>query len=166
MDTGNVSLDYAVSKAFEGRYYIGHTPVLPLTSTAWGALLNPVDSSMNLYVRVFTVSNYSATAFQSQVWLGASLENAEVSPHVSPSNIAKKPLRDPYVRLLYAASSSQPSCGVSLLSRIAQPNATVVAEYDGEIVVPPGSSFAVYLFSPGSQRINAELAFGWWEEYA
>lgn len=165
MDT-TISLDYAISKAFEGRYFIGHTPILPLTSTAWGALLNPIDSPVNLYVRVFTVCNYSATPFQAQAWLGASLDNAEVSPHVSPSNIAKKPLRDPNVRLLYAASSSQPSCGVSLFSRITEPNATILGEYDGEIVVPPGSSFAVYMFSPGAQRINTELAFGWWEEYA
>ena len=165
MDT-TISLDYPVSKAFEGRYYIGHTPVLPLTSTAWGALLNPVDSPVNLYVRVFTVCNFSATPFQAQAWLNAPLENAEESPHVSPSNIAIKPLRDPYVRLLFANSSGAPSCGVSLFSRIAQPNATIVSQYDGEIVIPPGSSFAVYLFSPGAQRINAELALGWWEEHA
>lgn len=164
MDT-TISLDYALSKALEGRYYIGHTPVLALTSTAWGALTNPVDSSANLFVYVFTVTNYSATPFQAQGYLNAPLENALQSPHVSPSNIAKKPLRNPHVRLLYAENSAKPSSGVSLLTRIAQPNTTVIGEYDGRIIVPPGSSFAVYLNSPGKQRINAELAFGWWEEY-
>ena len=28
MDTGTFNLDYSVVKAIEGRYYIGHTPVL------------------------------------------------------------------------------------------------------------------------------------------
>lgn len=165
MDTGTVTLDYMVNKAFEGRYFMGHTPVLPLSSVVWGALMNPVDSPVNFYVNVFTVTNYSAVPFQSQVWLNAPLENASESPNVSPSNIAKRPLREPNTRLLYSGSSGQPSSGVSLFSRIAQPNMTVVADYSGEIIVPPGSSFAVYLFSPGTQKINTELAFGWWEEY-
>lgn len=165
MDTTTVCLDYAFNKALEGRYYIGHTPVLALTSTAWGALMNPPDSPMNLNVYVFTVTNFSATPFQAQGWLNAPLENAQQSPHVSPSNLAKKPIRSPHVRLLYAENSAKPSGGVSLLTRIAQPNTTVVAEYDGRIIVPPGSSFAVFLNTSAKQRINAELAFGWWEEY-
>ncbi len=169
MDNEVVGIDYSVEKAFQGLYYIGHTPVLTLAqgANAWGAILNPAGSRANIYINVFTVSNYSGVPFQSQVWLNAPLDGASESPHISPSNLAKRPIREPYARLLYAGGVLDgPDCGISLLSRVAQPNTTVVAEYGGTIVIPPGSSFTVYLFAPPVQRIRAELAFGFWEDYA
>ena len=57
-----------------------------------------------------------------------------------------------------------PASGVSLFTRISGANSTVVGNYYGKIIIPSGGSFIVFLYSPGVQPINADVAFGWWEE--
>jgi hypothetical protein len=49
-----VSLEYRVNKAFEGKYFMGHTPTLTLSGTmgAWGGLINPESSGVSLYVNI------------------------------------------------------------------------------------------------------------------
>ncbi len=162
-----VNLQYRVNKAFKGKYFIGHTPILSIfdSSNSWGGLINPEDSGVNLYVCTFTVSNYSSNPFRAQLWLNSSPVGGRFSPFVSPSNTAQSPLPIPKTNLLYAQNiHGVPSDGTSILSRIAEADSTNVANYYGKIVIPPGGSFIAFLYSPGAQRIRTEVAFGWWED--
>jgi hypothetical protein len=160
-----VSLEYRVNKAFEGKYYIGHAPVMTLRNTsAWAGLLNPKGSGINLFVNTFTVTNYSDTPLRAQLWVNAMPGSYQVSPHVSPTNTAKTPLREPKVQLAYQpGAGSAFSGGQSLFSRVAPGNDTVVGNYYGKIVIPPGGCFVALLYPPQSE-VSAEVAFGWWEE--
>lgn len=163
-----VSLEYRVNKAFEGKYFMGHTPVLALSGTqsAWGGLINPEKSGVNLYINTFTVSNKSGTPFNAELWLNSSMYGKVMtSPFESASNVSFKPLPEPQVKIRYAQELSKPPInGKSLFSRIAEPNSTVVGNYYGKIVLPPGGTFIVFLNSPNAGLIKAELAFGWWED--
>jgi hypothetical protein len=147
---------------------MGHTPVLIIgdNCNSWAGLMNPPDSGVNLYINTFTVSNSSNIPFQAQLWLNSRHSGkATISTHVSPTNTIIDPLPDPAVVLAFASHvKDKPSNGVSLFTRIAEANSTVVGNYYGKIVIPPGGSFTVYLDSPKEHNIKAELAFGWWEE--
>lgn len=160
-----VSLEYRVQKAFEGKYFMGHTPVMTLygNANAWGALVNPAGSGVNLYINTFTVTNFSETAIQAQLWLNGLPGSGMASPFVSPSNTAISPLPMPHASIRYAQHVGTLPEGTSLFSRIAEPQATTVGNYYGKIVVPPGGSFIAFLYSPGRQ-VYAEVAFGWWED--
>ncbi len=159
------SLEYRVNKAFEGKYFIGHTPVMTLRGqNAWGGLLNPHGSGVDLFFNTFTVSNYSDMPFRSQLWVNAPTGRCYMSPYVSPSNTARAPQREPRAQLVYQPEAEgMPSGGVSLLSRIIPANDTVVGNYYGKIVIPPGGSVIVLLYAPRGE-VSAEVALGWWED--
>lgn len=160
-----VSLEYRVNKAFEGKYFMGHTPVMTLNGgNAWGGLANPRGSGVDLFINTFTVSNYSGTPFQAELWLNPLPERSLVSSYVTVSNTAKMPLREPKAKLVYQpAAGGEPKGGTSLFSRVAEADSTVVGNYYGKIVVPEGGSFLVFLYAPHSE-VSAEVALGWWED--
>lgn len=163
-----VSLQYRVYQSFLGRYFIGHTPVLCISGcqNAWGGLLNPARSGVDLFVNTFTVSNMSGTAFRSVAWLNADPNGrASYSPYVSCANTALDPVPRPKVVLASAQTQNDPFYeGTSLFTRICSPRSTVVGNYYGKIIVPPGGSFIVVLYGAGQQPIKAEVSFGWWEK--
>ncbi len=159
-----VSLEYRVNKAFEGKYFMGHTPLLTMCgkTNAWGGLINPPGSGVNLYVNTFTVSNYSTTSLRAQLWLNSPITGM-TSPFVSPSNTTI-PLLKPKTFVMYGNVNGTLTDGVSIFSRVVEANSTTVGNYYGKIIIPPGGSFLVFLYSPVTQLANAEVAFGWWEE--
>lgn len=163
-----VSLEYRVNKSFEGKYFMGHTPSLCLSSheNAWGGLYNPRGSKVNLFVNTFTVSNSSSIPFRAELWLNSNIiVRGQISPYISPANTAKTPLPKSEIAILYAQDIKDiPMNGESIFSRIAEANSTTVGNYYGKIIIPPGGSFIVFLHTPGSQNINAEVAFGYWVE--
>lgn len=163
-----INLEYRVYKSFTGKYFMGHTPQICLgaNSNAWGGLLNPANSGVNLYINTFTVTNSSAIPFQAQLWLNSSpLGNTTASPHLTPANTVLAPLPKPKSLLAYSQYvTATPMNGVSILSRIAGASSTTVGNYYGKIIIPQGGTFIVFLHSPGAQYINTEVAFGWWEE--
>lgn len=156
------------NEKINGKYFIGHTPFLTLSHNfnAWGGLINPADSGVNLYINTFTVSNISNTPFQTQQWLNSEpLGNFHESTYVSPANTSIHPLPTSHIALNYASHVRDlPSSGTSLFTRISQGNSTIVGNYYGKIVVPPKGSFIVYLYSVGGQHIKADVALGWWED--
>ena len=162
-----VSLEYRVNKAFEGRYFMGHTPVMTLRGrNDWGRLINPQGSGIDLFINTFTVSNYSDTPFQAELWLNPQPGRGFVSSYVTVSNTARMPLREPKTKLMYQPDAGEsPRGGVSLFSRVASANDTVVGNYYGKIVVPEGGSFLVFLYAPRDE-VSTELGFGWWEDRA
>ena len=160
-----VNLPYRVNKALEGKYFIGHTPALILfrDSNMWAGLINPQNSGVDLFLNTFTVSNYTDTPFQTQIWLVNAPGRGILSSDVSASNRAIFPPHKPKVRLEYGDNACFPD-GVSLFTRMAEANSTVVGNYYGKIVVPPGEAVVALLCSPGYRRVCAEVAFGWWED--
>ena len=55
-----------IYKSMQGKYFIGTTHVLypGQNINAWGVLINPSGSGVNLYVSTFAVSNYGAIPFK------------------------------------------------------------------------------------------------------
>jgi hypothetical protein len=154
-----------------GKYFIGKTGILNFGGGyyAWGGIVNPVDSEVNVYIDIFTITNFSNQNFISEIWLNAvPPRNAAVSSHVIPTNQVISPSPLPKAVMKYAGYSAEPMAkGVNIFDRIVNQNSTLVSDsHNGSIIIGPGDSFSILLRPPGYQYISGTIVLTWWEEAA
>jgi hypothetical protein len=152
-----------------GRYFIGQTGMLDFGNNydAWGGIVNPANSGVNLYFDIFTITNFSTYSFTGEIWLNARPpKKAKVSSTVTPSNQAISPAPKPNAIMVYADSVGEPlTNGVNIFGRIVPPNSTLVSDsHQGSMIIGPGGSFSILLKSPGPQTIQGTIVLTWWEE--
>ena len=152
-----------------GRYFIGQTDMLNFgnKSDAWGGIINPNDSGVNLYFDIFTITNFSLQNYTSEIWLNAKApRTAKVSSTVTPSNQSISPPPRPKAIMEYADNLTEPlTKGVNIFDRIVARNSTLVSDsHQGSIIIGPGGSFSILLKSPGQQSITGTIVLTWWEE--
>lgn len=168
-----VTIPFDLFQSFSGRYYIGRTPVLTLRRCCdcWGGLINPRDSSVNLFIDTISVSNTSGTPFCTRIWLNTTpFGRILVSPFVTLANTAVEPM-PVSIGLLSSAQglSMVPFNGDSLASQFARPFRTLDSVFGGKIIIPPGGNIIVFCYShdgPGSAGgacASCEISFQWWE---
>lgn len=167
MSKKTVNIPISLFESIEGRYFVGQTELLTFGNgtNAVGRLFNPTDSRVNLFVNVITISNITQTDFLAQIWFNAELpETGTVSELVTPTNTVLRPNPKPEVVLQFAQNlQGTLSGGVNPFDRVIPPITTVVDEEDGKFILPPGSSFSIFLVGPGSDPLQARIALGWWE---
>ncbi|MEW8971600.1 DUF6143 family protein [Mesobacillus jeotgali] len=154
-----------------GKYFIGKTGLLNFGGGyyAWGGIVNPVDSGVNVYIDIFTITNFSNQNFISEIWLNAAPpRNAAISSHVVPTNQAISPSPLPKAVMKYAGHSAEPMTkGVNIFDRIVNQNSTLVSDsHNGSIIIGPGDSFSILLRPPGYPYISGTIVLTWWEEAA
>lgn len=152
-----------------GRYFIGQTGMLNFGSgyNAWGGIINPIDSGVNLYFDIFTITNFSNQSFMGEIWLNADApKNAVVSPTVTPSNQGISPPPIPKAVMKYADYFNGPMTkGVNIFGRIVSSNSTLVSDsHNGSIIIGPGGSFSILLRPLAPQYITGTIVLTWWEE--
>lgn len=152
-----------------GRYFIGQTGTLNFGNKydAWGGIINPSNSGVNLYFDIFTITNFSSQNFTGEIWLNAKTpRKAAVSTTVTPSNQTISPPPRPKAIMEYAGYVTEPlTKGVNIFDRIVAPNSTLVSDsHKGSIIIAPGGSFSILLKSPGQQSITGTIVLTWWEE--
>lgn len=154
-----------------GRYFIGQTGMLNFGNKldAWGGIVNPNDSGVNLYFDIFTITNFSDYSYTAEILLNASPpKKAAASSTVTPSNQGVSPPPKPKAIMKYADRIGEPPVkGVNIFDRIVPPNSTLVSDsHQGSIIVGQGGSFSILLKSPGPQDIKGTIVLTWWEEKA
>lgn len=152
-----------------GRYFIGKTGLLNFGGGyyAWGGIVNPIDSGVNLYIDIFTITNFSAQNFVGQIWLNADPpEKSAVSSNVTPTNQSVSPPPIPKAIMKYAGYSTEPMTkGVNIFDRIVAQNSTLVSDsHNGSIIIGPGGSFSIILVPLGLQYMTGTVVLTWWEE--
>lgn len=152
-----------------GRYFVGQTGELEFGNgyNAWGGVINPVYSGINLFFDIFTITNFSDASYTSEIWLNADTpQDALISSTVTPSNQGITPPPKPRAVLKYIDYLTEPmSKGVNIFDRIVTPNSTLVSDsHQGSIILGPGGSFSILLNSPGKQLIKGTIVLTWWEE--
>ncbi|MGA9225087.1 MAG: DUF6143 family protein [Mesobacillus sp.] len=152
-----------------GRYFIGKTGLLNFGGGyyAWGGIVNPIDSGVNLYIDIFTITNYSTQNFISEIWLNADPpKKTAVSFDVTPTNQAVSPPPKPKAVMKYASFSTEPMTkGVNIFDRIVTQNSTLVSDsHNGSIIIGPGGSFSIILRPNGYQYLTGTIVLTWWEE--
>jgi len=161
-----VAIPYDLYESEEGNYFIGQTPILTgEDGHALGALVNPSNSGVNIYVNVITVTNLSELSLSAEFYIKYKLTGGLVSNLVSSANLAINPDPTPKGQIQYLNTVTEaPSTSVAIFTRIVSPSSTLVID-GSQIIIPPGQSLVVYLggilpIEPDSTRV----AFGWWEE--
>jgi hypothetical protein len=152
-----------------GRYFIGQTGMLNFGNNydAWGGIVNPYNSGVNLYFDIFTITNFSPYSYTGEIWLNAMPPGkAKPSSTVTPSNQSFYPPPKPKAIMEYADYLMGPlGNGVNIFGRIVAPNSTLVSDsHQGSIIIGPGGSFSILLKSPGPQSIKGTIVLTWWEE--
>lgn len=163
-----VSIPVSLFESIQGKYFVGQTETLKVgnKSIAWAGLVNPRNSDVNLYVNVFTISNFSDDYLTAEIWLDTNLpEKGHVSRNVSPTNTALNPLPKNEVDIRFVSSTTTvPEGGVNVYRRIVPPNSTLVSEEDGKFIEPPGGNYVLVIKSESTKRDKVIVAFGWWEK--
>jgi hypothetical protein len=153
-----------------GKYFIGQTGELTFGSqyNAWGGLINPGNSRVNLFFDIFTITNFSTINFTGEIWLNATLlTKGKTSSIVTPSNQGIFPPPKPKAVLQFADYLAEsPLTGVNIFNRIVPQNSTLVSDsHKGSIIIGPGKSFSIFLRSPGDGIIKGTIVMTWWEEH-
>lgn len=165
-----VSIPNPLFKSLQGKYFVGQTESLIFSNTtnAWGSLVNPSGSGVNLFANVYTISNFSDRPFLAQLWFNSDPPGTGTpSTEISPANTALATPPVPKVQLQFNQNvSGVPVGGINVFDRIVPPGGTLVSEEDGKLIFPPGGNLTIFLTSPGAAAVTftAIVAFGWWED--
>ena len=155
--------------ALIGSYFIGQTGELNFGNgyDAWGGLINPKNSGVNLFFDIFTITNFSSQSYTAEIWLNAIIpEDSIISNTVTPSNQGIIPPPKPKAFMKYSDDVTETfEKGVNIFDRIVTPNSTLVSDsHQGSIIIGPGNSFSILLKSPNHQIITGTIVLTWWEE--
>jgi len=152
-----------------GNYYIGQTGELEFGQgySAWGGLVNPVDSGVNLFFDIFTITNFSEQSYTAQIWMNAGPpKNSQISSTVTPSNQVIEPPPKPKVCVKYADGFKEPlRRGINIFDRIVPQNSTLVSDsHKGSIIIGQGGTISILLKSSSIQKVTGTIVLTWWEE--
>ena len=152
-----------------GRYFIAQTGMLHFGDkfTAWGGIINPEHSGVNLYFDIFTITNFSTQNFTGEIWINAKPpDRSIISSTVTPSNQAIVPPPRPKAIMGYANYTNESlTTGVNIFGRIVAPNSTLVSDsHKGSIIIGQGGSFSILLKALGPPTIMGTIVLTWWEE--
>jgi len=163
-----ISIPVSLFKSMRGKYFVGQTGTLLVgnESDTWAGLINPRNSNVNLYVNVFTISNFSDNYLTAEIWLNTNLpEKGNISHKISPTNTTLNPLPKNRVQIGFVESTTQvPEKGVNVYERIVPPHTTLVGEEDGKFIESPAGNYVIVLKSTSSKLNKVIVAFGWWEK--
>lgn len=164
----SVNIPNPLYQSLQGRYFVGETETIRLGKgkNAWGGLINPFNSDVDLYVNAFTITNYSTKPIIAEIWFNPEpLGTPMISKKVTPANTTLSPLPKPKVEIAFAELiDGFPKKGVNSFKRIVPPQSTLSSDEDGKFIFPPCGSFVIFLVSPNNEIAKAEVAFGWFEK--
>lgn len=152
-----------------GRYFIGQTGELHFGNqySAWGGIINPRNSGINLYFDIFTITNFGDRSFNAEIWLNTNppIGAAEYAT-ITPSNQAITPSPRPIAVMKQAEYQEEAlRNGVNIFDRIVTPNSTLVSDsHQGSIIIGPGGTFSILLRSETREIVTSAIVLTWWEE--
>jgi hypothetical protein len=162
-----VDLTSAGWNSRQGRYFIGQTGELQLGQfyNAWGGIVNPCHSGVNLYFDIFTVTNYTDSNFTAEIWLNSKPPSGALFLPVVPSNQSDLQPQRPKAHMMQADYIKEKlDGGINIFDRIVTSNSTLVSDsHQGSIILGPGETFSILLKSQGC-RATATIVLTWWEE--
>ncbi|PFH68526.1 hypothetical protein COI61_27965 [Bacillus cereus] len=163
-----VNIPNPLFQSLQGRYFVGQTETIHLgeRKNAWGGLVNPFHSNVNLFVNAFTITNHSDKPFTAEIWFNPILPGKIIiSDKVAPANTTLSPLPKPKIKIEFAELvEGFPKKGVNIFKRIVPPQSTLTSDEDGKFIFSCGESFIIFLISPDNEIIESEIAFGWFEK--
>lgn len=163
-------LPYDLYLSLQGKYFVGYADDLEFGNgrIAWSGLINPINSGVNLFVQVWTVTNIGSSPLIAKVWFNTIPSGIPTeSELVTPANTALCPLPVPKIKLLQASNViGEPVGGNNVFVQRVIPEVTIASDEQGKFIFPPGGSFVITLSNneKPSEVGMGRIAFGWSEE--
>lgn len=161
-----VNIPNPLYQSLKGDYFVGQTEPIRFggNRNAWGGLVNPSGSGVDLFVNAFTITNYSNEPFTAEIWFNSIPPGkGTTSDNVSPANTTVR--SKPKGKIKFAEMvKGVPAKGVNVFNRVVPPKSTLVSDEDGKFIFPNNGSYVIFLVSPGNKEIEAEIAYGWFEK--
>lgn len=163
-----VGIPFAMAMASQCKYFLGQTEKITAGGgvQGFGALVNPLRSSVHLYVNDWFVTNFSKHPVEALIRFGkaTSIVGATKSRHITPGFVQLSPCPSAQGQILFASSSTEAERdGVIASTRILPPMTTVQAEKSGQWILAPGTALMVHV--PEEAESGQFLfAVGWWEQ--
>lgn len=163
-----VALSNVFYKAVEGKYYVGQTEIVSSDGlNIWGALYNPPESGVNIFVNVLTVTNLSNSSFLAEIWLNTDFPGKGIrSGKFTSTNTIPFLETTPRGKIIYSNDGvcNHPEGGVNIYDRMIPVDSTIVTEEDSKFIIPPGGCYGAFVKAKTNQHLRAIFAFGWSEE--
>ncbi|HCJ55943.1 hypothetical protein SDC9_134440 [bioreactor metagenome] len=164
-----IVLSETVYHSYIGKYFLGQTDIITFGDGhhAWGGLINPAKSNVNMFLNAYTISNFSNQPITAEGWLSSTLPGkGKASPYFASGNQSITPPPIPNVEIQNASFvSKKPTGGTYAFVRRIEPNLTLTKhDFQGMYIIPPNSSFVLFFLSPEKEQAHVRVAFGWWEE--
>lgn len=165
----HIVLPENVYHSYIGEYFFGQTDniIFGKGFNAWGALINPSDSKVNMFLNAYTISNFSNVPLTTEGWLSTNLPGKRtISKYFAAGNQTIIPNPVPKTQIQNASYVCGSTIGGTYtFVRRVEPSETLTKhDFQGMYIIPPGSSFSLFFLSPGNFKVYTRVAFGWWEE--
>lgn len=157
-------------KSIQGKLFTGYIDELRFGkgTDAWAGIFNPPDSGVDIFIWTFRIVDVLQSSYRIQIWFNARYPGVpEISPFVSPTNIAITPLPVPRSQIRYAnQAKGSPVGGVKAFVRRGEPNVNIFSVEEGKFIMPPGGNFTIVLSNPETPDVEAtgKIFYMWWEE--
>ncbi|WLR43390.1 DUF6143 family protein [Bacillus carboniphilus] len=159
-----VNVENTSFQASKGKMFIGTTDTLKFgpDTSAWARLYNPIDSTVNLFINTYFISNLSEVTIFKETYLNA-LPPGEriVSNSISNTNLGSR--RTPQGIIEFNPSViGEPSGGVKVTtSPVTSLGRLAVGELMGQLIIVPGTSFLVFFKSESMAEATFDII--WFE---
>ncbi|MEI5909299.1 DUF6143 family protein [Bacillus spongiae] len=156
-----------INSAFQsskGRNFAGLTDLLTFGdgTVAWGRLLNPPNSKIDLFFDFFTLTNFSTSPYTANLFVDA-IPPGEIFTSSNVGNLNTNFNRTPMGKLQFNPSvQGELIGGVNTALRRVPANETITSgQISGKIIIAPGNSILFFLSSDAV--VKARIGFEWWE---
>ncbi len=163
-------MPYSLYLSIQGKYFSGYTEEVTFGNgkNAWAGLFNPNDSSVNLHIYFWEVSNTGQTPVRTRIYFNTNPPGQGTKVNtIFQGNTTLCPPPKPRITLCQASDvPGEPVGGVRAFVRRVLPETTISDEEVGKFIFPPGGSFIIFLSDPETpnEPASVTLGFSWWEE--
>jgi hypothetical protein len=163
-----VNLTNPLNKSLQGKYFLGETDQLNPTDSnrTWGALINPPNSDVHLYLDIYVLSNLSDDKLVSQICFCSSLPtHGKQSHEVSTANLTLNPRPMPRGQVQFGSGLDTTAlAAIPVSTRVIPAYSSVSSEKAGHWIIGPGQAILFTLTSSMNHPAPAVISIGWWEE--
>ncbi|MGF9819771.1 DUF6143 family protein [Brevibacillus agri] len=159
---------YAHPLADPFKSYMGQTEKIEASDGEHGfaSLVNPLRSSVLLYVNQWLLTNFSPAPLEAHIWFGkaSSIGKAKTSSQVTSGYIQLAACPAAQGQIMFGSGSAHGERdGVFASTRIIPPLTTTGAEPHGQWVIGPGMAMVVRVPDAG-EKSSFSFCVNWWEQ--
>ena len=149
---------------FNNRLFSTGTPQLCTGKYQWGALYNPKNSKVKLFLDNICVVNFSSTPIIQNHYLNPKINYEGYKYMYGDSNSLNNQNNSNGVVIFNQGEDNQLFLNEANTLRVCQAFYTDNIKKSGSIIIPPGKSILILINSMDNSTPSSSISYTWWEE--